>query len=136
MQEENNYVFRQLFGGLGFAAMIVYAFRVKSGFWKGWGYAIIGGIGGMGIGYGIDLLVNKYSMGRDKKAAEVAELSNQMATTEQDRQMSNVFYQMNQQELNDSYQLLKSLQPGELEISDPALIERLKLISVKYNIFT
>lgn len=50
---------KALLGGLGFAMGIAYAFRYKSGFWKGWGIAIVGGIAGSGIGYGIDQFSKK-----------------------------------------------------------------------------
>lgn len=43
-----------LLGSVGFASGIAYAFAHKTGFWKGWGIAIVFGIGGRGIGYGID----------------------------------------------------------------------------------
>ena len=45
---------RQIGGSIGFALGIAYAFKTKSGFWKGWGYAIIGGIALGGIGYALD----------------------------------------------------------------------------------
>jgi len=46
--------YQSLMSGLGFAGGVAYAFAKKTGFWKGWGIAIIGGIVGGGIGYGID----------------------------------------------------------------------------------
>ena len=42
---------------LGFTIGIVYAFKVKSGFWKGWGYAILGSIALGGLGYGIGMAI-------------------------------------------------------------------------------
>ena len=55
--EENNFIKsrgRQIGGSIGFALGVAYAFKTKSGFWKGWGYAIIGGIALGGIGYALD----------------------------------------------------------------------------------
>ncbi len=43
-----------LMAGLGFAGGVAYGFSKKTGFWKGWGIAIIGSIALGGIGYGID----------------------------------------------------------------------------------
>jgi hypothetical protein len=43
---------------------------------------------------------------------------------------------MNRQELSDSYQLIYATVIGKKKITDPALANRLKLISNKYNIFT
>jgi hypothetical protein len=40
-------------GSVGFAAGVAYGFKVSSGFWKGWGYAIIGSIALGGIGMAI-----------------------------------------------------------------------------------
>ena len=39
---------------LGFIVALGYAFKVKSGFWKGWGYTILGSmaLGGLGAGVG------------------------------------------------------------------------------------
>lgn len=39
---------------IGFASGVIYAFSKKTGFWKGWGIAIIGSITLGGIGYSID----------------------------------------------------------------------------------
>ena len=40
---------------LGFIVALGYAFKVKSGFWKGWGYTILGSmaLGGLGAGVGL-----------------------------------------------------------------------------------
>jgi len=40
----NNNPFGQTLGSIGFASGVIYAFSKKTGFWKGWGIAIIGGI--------------------------------------------------------------------------------------------
>lgn len=45
--------------GLGFAGGVAYAFANSTGFWKGWGIAIIFGIAGSGIGYGLDQFSKK-----------------------------------------------------------------------------
>ena len=50
----NSGKWKSLMSGIGFAGGVVYAFAKKTGFWKGWGIAIIGGIVAGGIGYGID----------------------------------------------------------------------------------
>lgn len=46
--------FQILMGNLGWALALVYAFKTKSGFWKGVGYVILGSIALGGVGYGID----------------------------------------------------------------------------------
>jgi hypothetical protein len=48
---------------LGFVAGLGYAFKVKSGFWKGWGYTILGSIAIGGIGAAIG-----YSIKKDKES--------------------------------------------------------------------
>lgn len=54
-----SYPFGQTLGAIGFAAGVFYSFNKKTGFWKGWGIAIIGSIALGGIGYGIDSFNNK-----------------------------------------------------------------------------
>lgn len=54
-----NNKYQSLLGGLGFATGVAYSFAKKTGFWKGWGIAIIGSIALGGIGYGIDSFNNK-----------------------------------------------------------------------------
>lgn len=54
-----NNKYQSLLGGLGFATGVVYSFAKKTGFWKGWGIAIIGSIALGGIGYGIDQFQKK-----------------------------------------------------------------------------
>jgi len=46
--------YQSLMSGLGFAGGVAYAFAKKTGFWKGWGIAIIGSIVLGGVGAGID----------------------------------------------------------------------------------
>lgn len=58
-KQQESLPFTHIFGGIGFASGVVYAFHKKTGFWKGWGIAIIGGLCLYGIGYGIDSLINK-----------------------------------------------------------------------------
>ncbi len=57
----NNYSFegRNLGSSIGFAIGVAYAFKVKSGFWKGWGYAILGSIVLGGVGYGVGMAKKK-----------------------------------------------------------------------------
>lgn len=52
--KEQNATWQPLLGGVGFASGVVYSFYKKTGFWKGWGIAIIGGLALGGIGYGLD----------------------------------------------------------------------------------
>jgi hypothetical protein len=60
IEESNkNFPFRNIFSGIGFASGVGYAFYKSTGFWKGWGIAIIGSIALGGIGYGIDTFNNK-----------------------------------------------------------------------------
>lgn len=51
-------VFTLVGSSLGFAGGVYYAFKNSTGFWKGWGIAIIGSIVLGGIGYAIDNAVN------------------------------------------------------------------------------
>ena len=44
---------------VGALAGVAYAFKVKSGFWKGWGYSILGGLLIGGLAYGIGLALEK-----------------------------------------------------------------------------
>jgi hypothetical protein len=44
---------------IGFATGVVYAIHKKTGFWKGWGFAIIGSIVIGGLAKGISLLAEK-----------------------------------------------------------------------------
>jgi len=46
-------------GGLGNIAGIIYAIKVKSGFWKGFGFFALGGLTLGGLGYGIGSLIKK-----------------------------------------------------------------------------
>ena len=56
-----NYSFegRNVGSSIGFAIGVAYAFKVKSGFWKGWGYAILGSIVLGGVGYGVGMAKKK-----------------------------------------------------------------------------
>tara|TARA_B100001059_G_C17673025_1_gene495572 strand:+ start:435 stop:704 length:270 start_codon:yes stop_codon:yes gene_type:complete len=57
----SNYSFegRNIGSSVGFALGVAYGFKVKSGFWKGWGYAIIGSIVLGGVGYGVGMARKK-----------------------------------------------------------------------------
>jgi hypothetical protein len=122
-----------LLSSVGSLGALIYAFKVKSGFWKGFGYTLLGGIFLGSVGYGIDVLVNGDDQ-EDATLQQVVELNNYFAVTDSDRDVS-VYYQMNQQELNDVYKLFQSMQTNT-EITDSELKQRLNAISVKYNIFT
>lgn len=52
------YPYGKVMGAIGFAAGVGYAISQKTGFWKGWGFAIIGSVALGGIGYGIDYARN------------------------------------------------------------------------------
>ncbi|MBW2998137.1 hypothetical protein KY321_01240 [Candidatus Woesearchaeota archaeon] len=43
---------------LGFIVALGYAFKVKSGFWKGWGYTILGSVALGGLGAGVGLAID------------------------------------------------------------------------------
>lgn len=60
-QEVGNYRLegRTIGSSIGFAIGVAYGFKVKSGFWKGWGYAILGSIVLGGVGYGLGLARKK-----------------------------------------------------------------------------
>ena len=48
-----SYEYRNIGSAVGFGVGLIYAFKVKSGFWKGWGYTILGSLALGGIGYAI-----------------------------------------------------------------------------------
>lgn len=54
-----NLTYTRIGSSVGFASGVIYAFSKKTGFWKGWGIAIIGSITLGGIGYSIDYARNK-----------------------------------------------------------------------------
>jgi hypothetical protein len=58
IKEPNKYPVSQLMSAVGFAGGVAYAFNKQSGFWRGWGIAIIGSVVLGGIGYGIDATRN------------------------------------------------------------------------------
>lgn len=45
--------------GIGFALGVALAFNKKTGFWKGWGYAIVGAVALGSLGRGIGFLTTK-----------------------------------------------------------------------------
>ena len=53
-----SFVSARIGGSLGFIVGLGYAFSVKSGFWKGWGYTILGSMALGGLGYGIGLAID------------------------------------------------------------------------------
>ena len=59
--DPNNYSYlgRNIGSSVGFALALGYAFKVKSGFWKGWGYTILGSMALGGIGYGVGMAIKK-----------------------------------------------------------------------------
>ena len=58
-QQNNSSIGYKIGSPIGFTIGLVYAFKVKSGFWKGWGYTILGGLALGGIGYGIGMAIPK-----------------------------------------------------------------------------
>lgn len=66
--DPNNYSYlgRNIGSSVGFALALGYAFKVKSGFWKGWGYTILGSLALGGIGYGIGMAVKKNKKNQTK----------------------------------------------------------------------
>ncbi len=58
-QQNNSSIGYKIGSPIGFALGLGYAFKVKSGFWKGWGYTILGGIAIGGIGYAIGMAIPK-----------------------------------------------------------------------------
>ena len=44
---------------VGDIVALVYAFKIKSGFWKGLGLVLLGGLSGGGLGYGIGSVIKK-----------------------------------------------------------------------------
>ena len=56
---DNRMIGGQIGSSIGFVIALGYAFKVKSGFWKGWGYTILGSMALGGLGYGIGMAVKK-----------------------------------------------------------------------------
>jgi hypothetical protein len=48
------YIYASILSPIGFMGGVAYAFNKKTGFWKGWGIAILGSIVLGGVGAGID----------------------------------------------------------------------------------
>ena len=48
------YIYASILSPIGFMGGVAYAFSKKTGFWKGWGIAILGSIVLGGVGAGID----------------------------------------------------------------------------------
>jgi hypothetical protein len=55
---EPTHPYGKVMAAVGFADGVAYAFNKQTGFWKGWGIAIIGSVVLGGIGYGIDAVRN------------------------------------------------------------------------------
>ena len=51
MTKENKKALIVGMGALGNVAGILFAVKRKSGFWGGWGWLIVGGMAGAGVGY-------------------------------------------------------------------------------------
>jgi hypothetical protein len=53
--KKNTFIGAKIGSSLGFIVALGYAFKVKSGFFKGWGYTILGSmaLGGLGAGVGL-----------------------------------------------------------------------------------
>jgi hypothetical protein len=58
-QNNNSKIGYQIGSSVGGIVGLGYAFKVKSGFWKGWGYLILGGLVVGGLGYGIGMAIPK-----------------------------------------------------------------------------
>ena len=48
--------YTKLGSSIGFATGVAYAFYKKTGFWKGWGIAIIGSVVLGSVAYGVDIM--------------------------------------------------------------------------------
>jgi hypothetical protein len=61
--KKNTFIGAKIGSSLGFIVALGYAFKVKSGFLKGWGYTILGSMAlgglGAGVGFAIDSSKNK-----------------------------------------------------------------------------
>jgi len=57
--QNNSTIGYRIGASLGFAIALGYAFKVKSGFWKGWGYTILGSVAIGSIGYGVGMAIPK-----------------------------------------------------------------------------
>ena len=58
-QQNNSGIGYKIGASLGFALALGYAFKVKSGCGKSWGYTVVGGIAIGGIGYGVGMAIPK-----------------------------------------------------------------------------
>jgi hypothetical protein len=52
------YIYASILSPIGFLGGVAYAFNKKTGFWKGWGFAILGSIVLGGVGAGIDRAIH------------------------------------------------------------------------------
>lgn len=69
--EQEKYPFAKIGSGIGFTIALIYAFQTKSGFWKGFGYTILGSMALGGIGTGVDYLVKKPTNSDPNKGREL-----------------------------------------------------------------
>ncbi len=77
----------------------------------------------------------EYFLLRKSMAQLKHDINNILPESEKYR-MDDVLNRMSRQELLDTHQLIYSTRVLKRKITDPALIQRLNLISTKYNIFT
>jgi 1,4-dihydroxy-2-naphthoate octaprenyltransferase len=56
--ESNETNWHNLIGGIGFATGVAYSFYNKTGFWKGFGIALVCGITGSILGHGVDHFIS------------------------------------------------------------------------------
>ena len=83
----------------------------------------------------VGLGVADYMLLRKSKSDIIKDINAILPAREKYRD-DNVWNKMNRQELVDSYQLLYASIISKKKITDPALVNRLTIISNKYNIFT
>lgn len=70
-EKEINYgAYSKIGSSLGFAGGVALAFKNNTGFWKGWGYAIIGSIVVGGVGYSIDYALRQDAIKKNKTAID------------------------------------------------------------------
>tara|TARA_B100001093_G_scaffold367136_2_gene351965 strand:+ start:10311 stop:10679 length:369 start_codon:yes stop_codon:yes gene_type:complete len=91
-------------GGLGNIAGIIYAIKVKSGFWKGFGFFALGGLTVGGVGYGIGSLIKK------KGVIVVQGQGDDLSITTQDKKGG-----------SNPFDRFKNLDPSKYQIKTPDL---------------
>ena len=106
-------------GGLGNIAGIIYAIKVKSGFWKGFGFFALGGLTVGGLGYGIGSLIKK------KAVIRIEGQGNDISVTTENEKSGSMY--------NNPFDRFKNLDPSKYQIKTPNFNTAIKGINWSTN---